>query len=378
MPRLSIALIVLALAVPCSAAEDPKPNTLTPKEISGGWILLFDGETMFGWKVKGEARVDKGLLVLGGKKATTATLTTEFSQGDLQFQALSHEAKGARLTFNAYTGPFTHAAAANENGWHHFDAQVQPNSISVSSKGGGFGRSSSLATLPLKALAFHVPAGQKLLLRQIAFRPRSLKPIFNGKNLSGWKEFPGKKSQFTVTKEGWLSIKNGPGDLQSSGQWADFVLQLECFTNGDGLNSGVFFRCIPDKYQQGYEAQIQNGRAKKSKTYTIEEYDAQKHQLKDKKKIDNWSQDYGTGAIYRRIPARRAAAKDREWFTMTVVAHGRHIATWVNGIQVVNWDDNRPENENARNGCRLKKGPISLQGHDPTTDLLFHNIRISE
>ena len=35
-------------------------------------------------------------------------------------------------------------------------------------------------------------------------------------------------------------------------------------------------------------------------------------------------------------------------------------------------------NDNPRNGCRLEKGAISLQGHDATTDLSFRNIRIEE
>ena len=59
-----------------------------------------------------------------------------------------------------------------------------------------------------------------------------MKPLFNGKDLTGWKEFPGKKSKFTVTTEGWINLKDGPGDLQTEGQWADFVLQLECISNG--------------------------------------------------------------------------------------------------------------------------------------------------
>ena len=63
---------------------------------------------------------------------------------------------------------------------------------------------------------------------------------------------------------------------------------------------------------------------------------------------------------------------------MTVVAQGKHIATWVNGVQTVDWTDNRPLKDNARNGCRLEAGPISLQGHDPTTDLSFRNIRIAD
>jgi hypothetical protein len=376
MRRLFTVLIALSVAAPCRAA-DTKRNTLTPKEIAEGWIVLFDGETTFGWKIEGEAQVDKGWLVLGGSKDTTAALTTPFVYGNLQFQALTDDAKDAQLTFNAYKGPFIHAAPPKEKGWHSFFAQAVPDDISNWAKGskGFFARHTFDQPT---AITFHVPAGQKILLRQIAFRPRSLIPIFNGKDLTGWKEFPGKKSKFTVTKEGWLSIKDGPGDLQSTGQWADFGLQLDCRTNGDNLNSGIFFRCIPNQYQNGYEAQIQNQHAKKPKTYTIDEYDPRTHKLQDKKKVENWSEDYGTGAIYRRVPARRAAAKDREWFTMTVVAQGRHIATWVNGIQVVDWDDNRPKNENARNGCRLEKGPISLQGHDPTTDLSFRNIRIED
>jgi hypothetical protein len=64
---------------------------------------------------------------------------------------------------------------------------------------------------------------------------------------------------------------------------------------------------------------------------------------------------------------------------MTIVASGRHIATWVNGVQEVDWTDERPINDNPRKGCRLEKGPISLQGHEAKVeDLDFANIRIQD
>ena len=44
---LGLSLMVFALS---AAADEPKPNTLTPKEIADGWLMLFDGETTFGWK----------------------------------------------------------------------------------------------------------------------------------------------------------------------------------------------------------------------------------------------------------------------------------------------------------------------------------------
>ena len=77
-------------------------------------------------------------------------------------------------------------------------------------------------------------------------------------------------------------------------------------------------------------------------------------------------------------PARRVVSKDHEWFTMTLVPTGPHVSVWVNGYQTTDWTDTRPEHENPRNGLRTKPGTIALQGHDPTTNLRFRNLRISE
>lgn len=376
MRRVFSLVAVLHLAIPASLAEEAKPNTLTPKEIADGWLLLFDGETTFGWKIDGDVKIEQGVMELGGTQDTTATLTIPFGYANLGFEAFTDDAKDAQLTFNAYKGPFIHVAPPREKGWHQFGAQVTTDDISVWARGSkGFGVID--ITQPRTHIAFHVPAGQKLLLRRIVCRARDFTPIFNGKDLTGWKEFPGQKSKFTV-EDGELHIKNGKGDLQTEALYDDFVLQLDCKTNGKHLNSGVFFRCIPDKYQQGYEAQIHNDfTLDPPKEYAVQEYDPETHQVIGKKIIKSASKDFGTGAIYRRIPARKQVAKDNEWFTMTIVAEGRHFAVWVNGIQVTNWTDNRPLQENPRNGCRLEKGAISLQGHDPTTDLSFRNIRIA-
>ncbi len=394
MHRLLAYLSMLLMAAPGWAADDVKPNTLTPEEIADGWILLFDGETTFGWDSAGKPAVREGVLVFGGDKDVRASTTTAFRDYELKLEYLieKNAKDAASVTWQPTKFEKLGISLRTYKGWVSASLKVRNGEISGSIEDSS---DSPLVTITyidtitrpklpstIQKISFCAPKGNKLSLRNIKLKPLELKPLFNGKDLTGWKKFESDskraKSQFTVTKDGWLSITNGPGDLQTTGEWADFVLQLDCRTNGDNLNSGVFFRCIPGEYQNGYEAQIQNQAAKQPKTYTIEEYDPKTHKLVARKKIENWSQDYGTGAIYRRMPARRAAAKDREWFTMTVAAHGRQIATWVNGIQVLDWTDNRPENENARNGCRLKKGPISLQGHDPTTDLLFRNIRIAD
>jgi Domain of Unknown Function (DUF1080) len=399
MRRLFWTVFLLPLAVP-AYADEPKPNALTPKEATDGWLLLFDGETTFGLKVGGDATVTGGELVLGGGKATTWTIP--FAQFDLRLEFSNREGIGA-TNFVLDWGTKQRGTSSTtiitgfgkEPAWStlHLTVEQDPAIVSgerttaksefTSGKPGYYENATKYGQQVPAAIRFELPAGNKLAVRSVKLRPLGLKSIFNGKDLTGWKKYDGDKarakSEFTVTPEGWINLKNGPGDLQSEGQWADFVLQLECISNGKHLNSGVFFRCIPGQYQNGYEAQIHNGfNDDAAKEYTVEEYDPETHELKEKRKVKSPALDYGTGAIYRRVPARSQVSKDGEWFTMTVVAQGRHIATWVNGVQQTDWTDNRPLKENPREGCRLEKGPISLQGHDPTTDLSFRNLRLAE
>jgi hypothetical protein len=360
MRNLLLLPVLLVLAMPVRAAD--KPHLLSAKEIADGWILLFDGETPFGWTIDGEGKVAEGMLELGSTRPTTLTCTTEFGTCEFRLEYRTEGQGQAKLSLTRGASAVASVLlrSGREKGWATAEGRSE--------------HASGRAKVEVQ-----VPSGLKLAIRSLKLRPLGLEPIYNGKDLTGWKEFPGRKSRFTVTSEGWLNIKDGPGDLQTDGQWADFVLQLDCISNGKHLNSGVFFRCRPGEYQQGYEAQIRNQfTVEPTQEYTLEEYDAKTGERTGTKKVKYTAVDYGTGAIYRRQPARREVAKDNEWFTMTLVAHGRHMAVWVNGIQVTDWTDNRPLRDNARNGCRLEKGPISLQGHDPTTDLSFRNLRIAE
>jgi hypothetical protein len=393
MTRATLAAILLCcLPLPLRAADEPKPNTLTAKEVEEGWILLFDGETTVGWTAneKNAANIGDGALVIAEKFDGRLVTTTKWSQYELRFDyrspkdgkcfaVLSCDQSGAdsrhSLPLSLSGKDWTQVRVTLENDLVRW--QQRPIDAKSTEQQEGDLR---VTSIPAGTIALQ---GSGLRLRNIRLRPLYTNPLFNSKDLTGWKKFdkdPAKaKSEFSVTKDGEIHMKNGPGDLQTEKQWADFILQIDCKTNGDRLNSGVFFRCIPDEYQQGYESQIHNGFTDKpEKEYTIEEFDPDSHKPTGSKKVKYQAQDYGTGGIYRRIPARQPVAKDKEWFTMTVVAQGRHIATWVNGIQVVDWTDNRPENDNARNGCKLGKGAISLQGHDATTDILFRNIRIAE
>jgi hypothetical protein len=365
MFRLLAATLTLAVASTSPTfAEDkdkPKPNTLTPKEIAEGWILLFDGESTFGWTVEGKSEVKGGVWHLGGgQKAAKATCTTTFTEYDAVIEVDGSDGVGHVSMAGGQTGisgqptVLTISARVSNTG-DAVSGRVVVGADKVARE-----RIDTWAAKP-KALGFEAHANGTLKIRSVKLKPVGAKPLFNGKDLTGWKlnDADPKRmaSKWTATPAGELSVKNGPGDLVSEKQFDNFVLQFECKTNGKALNSGVFFRCIPGQYQNGYEAQVQNAYKDNDRTKPA---------------------DFGTGAIYRRVPARKVVSNDNEWFTMTVVADGKHISTWVNGYQTVDWTDDRKEDENPRKGYRAAKGPLSLQGHDPTTDILFRNIRVAE
>jgi hypothetical protein len=365
------ALVLCSADSAWPAKDRPRPDTLTPHEIAEGWLLLFDGETTFGWKVKGQARVEDGVLVLGGDRPTTAECTSGFDQLearlDFRWKAAGGGGGRPRVSWwDADAGVSFPPPGWQKDDWGRGVIRVKADGDECRLQSPPGDVASDVASLkrdlPHRGAAgsahitFHVPAGTRLELRAVTLRPMGLKTIFNGKDLSGWKEIPGKRSKFTVTAGGELNVKDGPGDLQTVGQWDDFVLQLDVYSNGDHLNSGVFFRCIPGAFWSGYEAQVRNQWQGDDRTRPV---------------------DYGTGGIYNRQPARKVVSSDREWFTMTVAAEGNHLAVWVNGYQTADFADTRPPNPSARKGSKTGKGPVSLQGHDRTTDLRFRYIRIA-
>lgn len=358
---------LLGFAAPGLMAAPPSPTTLTPQQVADGWLLLFDGETPFAWTVQGDVELAHGQMIFRQANAS-ATYNPLLGDYDLRLSAngpgrLEFLNPAGAITIPLPSGLTELALAVRQGEANAYeprpvdpDQAPQNRSGQVTLKG-----PARLRLCPAESQP-PAPKPAPLSLLRLMARPVGLKPLFNGKDLDGWKVFDGDAgkrklaSRFDVTPQGELHVRNGPGDLQTTRTFANFLLLLQCKTNGPLLNSGVFFRCVPQQYQNGYEAQIHNG------------------YLGDRTN----PLDYGTGAIYRRVKARRVVSNDGEWFTLTVLASGKRIRTWVNGYPTVDWQDDRPEHENPRQGSRTAAGHISLQGHDPTTDILFRDIRLVE
>lgn len=352
-------LLVLLVAGVVSAAEQggAKPDALSPQQIGEGWILLFDGQTTFGWKTEGNAKVAGGGLVLADGAA--AETTTEFGSFELRFE---YQGAGAGITLGGETADLPDSSGKE---WIEAVWKIEARDSSVrtshafKSAGKPVGRA-QMGTRPTATrakIAFHAGRQGTLVLRNVRLRPLGLMSIFNGKDLTGWSVLPGHKSVFTVTDKGELNVRNGNGDLQSEGQWQDLILQLDVFSNGKHLNSGIFFRALPGEFWQGYEAQVRNQWEGDDRTKPV---------------------DFGTGGLYNLQKSRKVVSSDKQWFTYTIIAHGRHIALWVNGYPTADHVDTREPAPSARKGSMVGKGCITLQGHDPTTDLSFRNIRVTE
>ena len=384
MCRMLLVLAASTALTPLVYAGGPE-SQLTREQIEEGWISLFDGHSLFGWEAHTEAnfRVEDGSIVVdSGPKGLLCT-TTKFKdyQLHLKFRAAAGTNSGVFLRTPAKPtnpakdcyelniapddNPFptgSLVARAKAEGfvkagqWQSFDVRVEGDVVEIHVDGKKALTYSDPSPLPRGFIGLQKNEG-KVEFRNIRLRPLGVESIFNGKNLQGWVTYPEMKSKFQVDKPGELHVLDGKGQLETAGKYGNFVLQLECISHAKHLNSGIFFRCIPGETMNGYESQIHNGFKNGDRAEPI---------------------DCGTGGIYRRVNARRVVADDLEWFAKTLIADGPHIAVWVDGYQVTDWTDPREADPNPRRGLRTEPGTIQIQGHDPTTDLSFRNLRIQK
>jgi len=200
-------------------------------------------------------------------------------------------------------------------------------------------------------------------------------PLFNGKDLTGWKihekpsgnitevikiekdgkvvGFDGKLKDGTTTHlwrvEDGLLIGSGPPShlFSERGDYVNFKYRVEAKINDKG-NSGQYFRTeFGPGFPKGYEAQINATHGDRIKTGSL--------YLPNVKEV---------------LVLNDAPNKPDEYFVQEVTCIGDTITISVNGKKTVDaWKD--PEH-------RYKKGHFALQGHDPGTVVTFKKIEMKE
>ncbi len=361
-------------------------NQLSVDSIAAGWIGLFDGQSLYGWRAESEVdwSVADGMIAAASGEMGLLRTTSQFADFhlSLEYRAgvttnsgifVRTSPRPKNVTSDCFEvniapadNPFPTAGIVGRRkatgpvgekigGWNRMEVVCIGPKVTVWSNGQQV--NDLVADNPGRGFIGLQFNSGNIAFKNVFLKPLGLTPMFNRKNLDGWNDAEKRASSFQVTDDGDLKMTSGRGQLESKKRLGDFVLQASCRTNARGLNSGIFFRSIPGEFTNGYESQIQNQFHSGDPTQPV---------------------DCGTGGIFRRQDARRVNARDREWFTKTIVAVGPHVSVWVNGYQVTDWTDNRKPHANPRRGLRLDAGSIILQGHDPTTDILFGRIDAAE
>jgi len=205
-------------------------------------------------------------------------------------------------------------------------------------------------------------------------------PLFNGKDLTGWKMFPKpnpgqiqeiiKKEQDgkVVAYDGKLKddkevplwrveegilIGSGPHShlFTERGDYENFRYRVEVKINDHG-NSGQYFRtAFGADFPKGYEAQINSTHGDPIRTGSLYP-----------------SFELSAEAREKNLIKKRLVEPDT-WFAQEVIAIDNHIVIKVNGEKTVDFMD---ENNTYR------KGHFALQGHDPGTVVRFRKVEVIE
>ena len=185
-------------------------------------------------------------------------------------------------------------------------------------------------------------------------------PMFNGKDLTGWKDSNETPGSFTV-EDGVLKVGNGRSHLFYAGidgnaSFKNFEFKAKV-KHMPGSNSGIY---IHTKFQEkgwpdaGYECQVNSTGHK------------------DPKK---------TGGLYAvKDVLDTAPVADGEWFDYGIKVEGKHITITINGKVTTDWTE--PEGWDPATalknmpGRKLSEGTIAIQAHDPQSVVYYKDLMI--
>ena len=173
--------------------------------------------------------------------------------------------------------------------------------------------------------------------------------LFNGTDLSGWNIHGTEK---WYVENGDLVCESGPeneyGYLSTEKFYDDFILTLE-FKQVSNGNSGVFFRSTLEGTKiSGWQVEVAPPGDNTGGIY----------------------ESYGRGWLIKPSEKKDKHLKYGEWNFMKIMVKGDNVKTWLNGIEMVNFED-----EKIGEG----KGSIALQIHSGgDLKILWRNIKLEK
>jgi hypothetical protein len=390
-------LVMLVLALAGGPALG-KEASLTRAEIKDGWILLFDGESMFGLSQEGAAtwRIADGSLLADGSGAGYLRTTSAFSDFVLKMDVRMPSA-GADAAVYVRTGkdsvptdngyqirigdgnpnwpagsivPRSKASPAHLQAgqWYALEVDAEGDRLTVMIDQKTVAQAKD-ASARSGYIGFKVGPGAALEVRNLKLKLLNTVALFNGSDLTGWKtvtppprtEKPSKlkklipfagggkpnvKESAWSVKSGTIHGEKGPGQLETVSAYDDFVLQFTVPASPrkhEGHHT-IYLRGDAGKVFTGYEIVLDADRP---------------------------------GAIAPKLAAPRKFVSVAELAVGTVAVSGRHLEVWVNGFPTTEFTDTRPEGASTAQNARTSTGAIALPLHDSSASADYTEVRLT-
>ncbi|MEN9917682.1 MAG: hypothetical protein RL662_118 [Bacteroidota bacterium] len=409
--------LTLGLLVSCSKSVEQ--NVLTEKEKSEGWQLLFDGKTMDGWRdynatsLTAPWHVVEGCIQAkgdGGDASGYIVTNKQYENFELSWDWKLSKGGNSGMLYHVlerpqYTVPYVTGPEYQLIDEPNFDGVLEPwqrlgvdyamylpdtskmkvnpygewnNSKIVFDNGhvehwlnglkivefeawsddwferknkGKWSdtREYGLATKGQICLQDHgSPASfRNIKIKELPRKPKEVS-LFNGVDLKGWDMYGTEK---WYVKDSLLICESGPdkkyGYLATRQYYNDFDLSVDFKQEADG-NSGIFIRSFveEDVKVNGWQVEVA---PKGSDTGGIYE-------------------SYGRGWLVQIPDDKENILKEKAWNTMRIRLDGDRITTWLNGIKMVNLQDDK---------IGAAQGRVALQIHDGGgIKVLWRNLNI--
>jgi hypothetical protein len=208
--------------------------------------------------------------------------------------------------------------------------------------------------------SFLTGAGALVLAPLAARAETGFRPLYNGRNLDGWRVKDGKLEAWKADGPLLSCVQDGGGWLTTDRPYGDFELRLE-YRIPRGGNSGVGIRypLQGDPAHEGMEIQILDDNAPQYANLAPAQYNG--------------------GIYFQAAPLARPANEPGEWNEYRILCRGPRVIIHLNGVKIhdLNVDEHtRAEGNYKPLAQRPKTGFIGLQSHGNRVD--FRNLRVRE
>ncbi|HLW66736.1 MAG TPA: family 16 glycoside hydrolase, partial [Gemmataceae bacterium] len=363
---------------------------------SQGWVQLFNGKDLTGWKREGDGRgwVVNGVLQEPGLVRTEKAFENyivhcqfryhDEKQPGEHLEVLLHMDADppkkryilARLWPDGHGDVFgcegancrgekLEGKAKPRNEWSELTVTSRDGTLDFALNGervgnttgcepswGNIGLIGNVEIRKIEIKELPVEKNQRALAAEV--EQKDWVQLFNGKDLTGWKTQPEQPGSWSVENQVLVS-RNGPGRLYTfRDDYRNFHLRAEVSIS-KGAESDIYFRAKMQllgpkdspRHPSGYVLDLNEGKD----TYTgpISYLNPQNN---------SWT----TQGAY-------SIVKPDEWFTLDLIADGNHLVSRVNGIHAVDFIEPLDA---------FPKGHIALETWKPDTVVKFRKIEIKE